>query len=341
MRHGNLWFLLIALVVLTAAILLVTRPAIAGEFSLPEQSIVELPLAGPLADRNAEISGLAWAGDNLVLLPQYPSIFDEAGDGFLYYLPKSEIRAYLDGISLAPLEPRPIQLLAPGLEDQVSGFQGFESIGFYGSRTFLTIESGFGNNMLGLLIAGTLSPDLSVLLLDTDKLALLKPQSSYENMTDESILVFDDRVVTFFEGNGELIVAEPVAHVFDHDLNLIDMIPMTNLEYRLTDTALVSGHEFWGINYLFPGDAYMIPFSDPVADVFGKGASQKQFAHVERLVKFQYSDAGIILLDTRPVSLSLVEDARNWEGLAVLDDQGFLVATDRYPATILAFVPVP
>jgi hypothetical protein len=341
MRQGNLWLLLIGLVLLAAALLFGTGPAVTGEFSLPEQDIVELPLAGPLADRNAEISGLAWAGDNLVLLPQYPSIFDEAGDGFLYYLPRNEIEAFLDGSSQTPLEPRAIQLLAPDLEDQISGFQGFESMGFSDSRVFLTIESGFGNKMLGFLISGTLSPDLSVLLLDTDKLTRLEPQSSYENLTDESILVFDDRVVTFFEANGELIVSKPVAHVFDHDLNLIDTVPMTNLEYRLTDTALVSEHEFWGINYLFPGDAYMIPFSDPIADIFGKGASQRQFAHVERLVKLQYTDAGVILLDTRPVSLSLVEDARNWEGLAVLDDRGFLVATDKFPATILAFVPMP
>jgi hypothetical protein len=34
------------------------------------------------------------------------------------------------------------------------------------------------------------------------------------------------------------------------------------------------------------------------------------------------------------------DDTRNWEGLVRLDDYGFLLATDKYPRTILAFVPL-
>jgi hypothetical protein len=30
--------------------------------------------------------------------------------------------------------------------------------------------------------------------------------------------------------------------------------------------------------------------------------------------------------------------ARNWEAIARLDDVGFLLATDKYPETIFAFV---
>ncbi len=46
--------------------------------------------------------------------------------------------------------------------------------------------------------------------------------------------------------------------------------------------------------------------------------------------------------DRAPIQLTLVDEAtvRNWEGIARLDGRGFLIATDTYPATILAFVPV-
>lgn len=60
------------------------------------------------------------------------------------------------------------------------------------------------------------------------------------------------------------------------------------------------------------------------------------------MVKFKYSSAGVHLLDESPFFLMLdEEDVRNWEGLVVLDDRGFLMATDKYPFTILAFVPAP
>jgi hypothetical protein len=341
MKQRNLWILFVVLIVVVLGIFYLLPPSVTGDFSLAEQDVIEIPLAGPLADRSAEISGLAWADDNLVLLPQYPGIFDENEAGLLFYIPKDEILAFLDGKSQAPLEPRPIQLIAPELADQIRNFQGFESIGFSGARVFLTIESGSGTEMMGYLIAGMVSPDFSIILLDTARLAQLPPQAKYENLTDESILVLNDRVITFYEANGELMVTDPVAHVFDYNLRPTGTIPLDHIEYRLTDTALASSDEFWGINYLFQGDTFMIPFSDPIADVFGKGPTQKEYPQVERLVKFHYTPDGISLVDSAPVSLSLVEDARNWEGLALLDDRGFLLATDKFPTTILGFVPMP
>jgi hypothetical protein len=56
----------------------------------------------------------------------------------------------------------------------------------------------------------------------------------------------------------------------------------------------------------------------------------------------QYSANGIALTDTSPVLLTLVTDvSRNWEGLAFLEGRGFLLMTDKFPETILAFVPMP
>ena len=338
MKQKNLW-ILIAVLVVGAIVVFFYRSGGLGSGTLEEQPVISLPLTGPLADAKAEVSGLAWYEDNLVLLPQYPNFSDEGSDGFLYTLPKVEILAYLDGTSKTELEPKPIKLIAPGLADQIPNFQGFESIGFSGSKVFLTIEAGDGTDMQGYLISGTISADLSQLELDTTKLTSIPTQAVSENHTDESILVLEDRVVTFYEVIGEAIVADPVAHVFDFDLNSLGTIPMDNIEYRLTDTALSSGNEFWGINYFFPGDTDLMPSIDPIADVYGK--SNVGFEHVERLVKFEYSEDGITLAKTAPISLVLTEDARNWEGLVMLDERGFLLATDKFPTTILGFVPLP
>ena len=338
MKQKNLWILTAVLVVGAIVVFFYLSSGI-GSGTLEEQNVVTLPLTGPLADAKAEVSGLAWYEDNLVLLPQYPNFSDEGSDGFLYTLPKAEILAYLDGTSKTELEPKPIKLIAPGLADQIPNFQGFESIGFSGSKVFLTIEAGDGTDMQGYLISGTISADLSQLELDTKKLTSIPTQAVSENHTDESILVLEDRVVTFYEVIGEAIVADPVAHVFDFDLNSLGTIPMDNIEYRLTDTALSSGNEFWGINYFFPGDTDLMPSIDPIADVYGK--SNVGFEHVERLVKFEYSEDGITLAKTAPISLVLTEDARNWEGLVMLDERGFLLATDKFPSTILGFVQFP
>jgi hypothetical protein len=55
---------------------------------------------------------------------------------------------------------------------------------------------------------------------------------------------------------------------------------------------------------------------------------------------------GIALADRPPLQLALSDDllgmiGRNWEGLARLDPRGFLLVTDTFPGTILAFVPAP
>jgi len=62
---------------------------------------------------------------------------------------------------------------------------------------------------------------------------------------------------------------------------------------------------------------------------------------VERIIKLNFTDAGIKLADQPPVQIPLIHTARNWEGLALLDDRGFLLVTDKSPNTMLGFVPMP
>ena len=54
-------------------------------------------------------------------------------------------------------------------------------------------------------------------------------------------------------------------------------------------------------------------------------------------------DGRIELVDRPPVELVLLDEvvARNWEGIVRWADEGVLVVTDRFPTTLLAFVPFP
>ncbi|MEJ2749591.1 MAG: hypothetical protein P8183_17045, partial [Anaerolineae bacterium] len=121
-----------------------------------EQPIQAIPLDGPMAAASAEISGLAWYGEMLILLPQFPSRFGDQ----LFALSKADILAFLDGARDGPLTPQPIPLVAPDLT-LLTGYEGVEAIAFHGDQVFVTIETSGGAPMLGYLAAGHIVPDLS------------------------------------------------------------------------------------------------------------------------------------------------------------------------------------
>jgi hypothetical protein len=309
-----------------------------------EQPIIPIPLTGPLADPNAEVSGLAWYGEYLIFLPQYPNFSSGyQGDGFLYALPKADIIALLDGRSDLPLEPLAIPLNDSVLRARIENYQGFEAIGFWGDRVFLTIEAGEGNNMRGYLVSGEIMPGLSGIRLDADHLVEIPMQRQLDNTSDESLLVLDDRILTLYEINGAGLNSQPVAHAFDFNLNPLGTVSFPPIEYRISDAALADDRKhFWVVNCFYPGDKALLPLSDPLTARFGEGLTHSQNETVERLVEMQYSKSGITLADKAPVLLTLSAVAnRNWEGLALLEGRGFLLITDKFPETIFAFVSMP
>jgi hypothetical protein len=304
-----------------------------------EQPVKLIPLAGAVADASAELSGTAWHGDSLILLPQYPERFGE-GDGMLFALPKQDILNNLDGKSTEPLTPTEITLVASGLKESIPNFQGYEAIGFHGDQVFMTIEAGDGTDMRGYLVSGVLSGN--EIKLDTAKVVEIPLPIASENHTDEAMIVTEDQILTFYELNGAGLVAKPEAQVFDFELNPQPGISFPQIEYRVTDAALDSDGQVWVINYFYPGDTDMLPKVDPLAQTYGEGATHAQYDHVERLVKLSYSNSGITLTDAAPIQISLEKDnARNWEGLVLLDQRGFLMVTDKFPGTLLGFVEMP
>ena len=91
-------------------------------------------------------------------------------------------------------------------------------------------------------------------------------------------------------------------------------------------------------SYFFPGDRAL---ADSRAR--GGGVSHAQSAHVERLVELQLQQTprAVVRTTTPPLYLRLANTPRNWEGVVRFDRDarhGFLMVTDRYPTTLLAYV---
>jgi len=336
-KSDSLWLSILALVSLIALAGWFYAQHQARTFA-PEQPVIFLELSGPITDPNAEISGLGWHGDTLILLPQYPERFDQ-GDGALFALSKQEILAALDGTHPTPLEPAPIHLSAPKLKESIPNFQGYEAIGFHGDQIFLTIEAGEGADMHGYLVTGTISPDLSEIVLDTTSVVEIPMAFPSDNHSDEALIIAGDSVLTFFEINGANLNSSPAAHVFDLDLDPQGTLAFPHLEYHLTDATLDAENNLWVINYFFPGDTDLATNHDPITETYGEGKTHAEQDQVERLVKLTYTENGITVADTAPIQLTLDGDnSRNLEGMVVLDQRGFLLATDKFPTTLLMFV---
>jgi hypothetical protein len=315
-------------------------PVLVTQANGGESPIVQIPLAGPLSRPEAEISGMAWHAGELILLPQYPERFGDGQTGAVFAISQADILAYLDGTKPGPLEPRPVTFIATGIQEKLPGYQGFEALAIDGDRVFLTVETRPGE-MLGYLVSGLMAADNSAIALDLANMTPIPPQASIANFTDEALLVFGNRLVSLYEAYGAAVNPDPVAHLFDKNLQMQDNLPFPNVEYRVTDaTSSDENGRFWVINTFYPGDEALQTSNDPLAAEFGEGATHQNSPIVERLVQFQFSEDGVVFAETPPIQLVLSSDGkeRNWEAIAPLQGRGFLIATDQYPSTILAFI---
>ena len=310
---------------------------------IEEIEILEIPLPEPINIPDAEISGMDWYEDKLVLLPQYPGRFEIDGFGSLFVIEKDDIIDYIGNPDGDPISIERIKFDDGGISKQLKGFEGFESIAFHGNHFYVTVETKPGASMLGYVYRGTIDQDLGIMSIEPEVFQEIKPQAWFANASEEAILIHNDVVYTFFEDYGLHKNNNPVVHTFDLDLNELGTISMAHLEYRMTDvTGVDSQGRFWGMNYFYPGDVYLLPASDPIAEKYGEGASHQTYDPVERLVEFQITEGGIQILDQAPLQFKLMPDneARNWEGLVSLKELGFLVITDKFPSTILGFYEI-
>lgn len=196
--------------------------------------------------------------------------------------------------------------------------------------------------MMGYLLKGSHPGDCSGFEIDSSTLVPLIPQADLSNMSDETLVIYNNRIHTIYEANGAVINPHPVMHVFDLELNAEGDLPMATIEYRVTDATEVDAEgEFWVINYFFPGDTKLLPSTDKISLNYGLGASHVDADQVERLVALKLCDEGIVVVDRKPLYLTLTGDtARNWEGIVRFGD-GFIIVTDEYPTTILGYISGP
>ena len=310
----------------------------------PEYAPRPIPLTGQLAAATAQLSGLAWYDDYLILLPQYPPKHAAQDHALLYAIPQATICRFLQGYMPDPLTPQAIPFYTNGVESQIRGFQGYEAIAFHEDQVFVSIEAKSGA-MQGYLVTGSIAPDLRGIHLDPTTLTMMTTPARVDNAAYEALVVLDDQVLAFYEANGANLNASPWAYAFDTMLTSQMTMTVPTIEYRLTDaTAADSSGRFWVVNYFFPGSQRRYhPAEDGIRLAYGTGETHARYPQVERLLELQHQHGTITRTATPPIQLQLhdAETPRNWEGVVRLADQGFLLVTDTFPETILAFVATP
>ena len=104
---------------------------------------------------------MAWYGDTLVILPQYPEVnLSDQGYPSLFALIKNQILEFLEGATSKPLTPMNIPFIAPDISAQIPGYEGYEAIAFDGDQVYLTIEANNLGTMSDYLISGVIQPDI-------------------------------------------------------------------------------------------------------------------------------------------------------------------------------------
>lgn len=307
-----------------------------------EQPVHRIPLAGPIAAPEAELSGLAWYQDRLLLLPQYPARF--GSPGALFTLTRKEIEAWL-GCQLPHFErpkhcpkqltPRALPFDDSGVRAQHPRFEGYEALVVHAEQCYLSAELSGPPHDQGLLFKGTLHEDPLRIRIDPHTALRARLPRARKNSGLEALLHRGTQLYALYERNGRL-----PARVLRVDLSrwrFLDPQPMAQLPYRLTDASAADPQgRFWVSNYHWPGNT-----PEPRAH-FQPGPTHQRYPAIEHLVALRHTDQGIAKLPVPPIQLVLSDtEGRNWEGLVRLGSAGFLLVTDKHPDTQLAFVAAP
>ncbi|MBH30473.1 MAG: hypothetical protein CMG71_00600 [Candidatus Marinimicrobia bacterium] len=308
--------------------------------TVSEHHPVEIVLAEEFTKREPEYSGLAWAGQDLILLPQFPDRFPGDEGGNLLAVPKKRIENYLSGANRDPIVPRKITFNDNGVSDAVPGFEGFEALVADDNHVYLTIEAKEGEGRRGYIVSGSADWTEGKIRLNRSSLKQIQFEAFMSQMSFESLLLWNELLVTMYEANGSVVTDSPRALVFDQSFNELQPLFLPSIEYRITDaTAVDEDGKFWIINYFYPGEEKLKPAVDPIAERYGRGSTHRIEPTVERLLQLELGEEGISFTERPPIQLSLMAgEARNWEGIVTLDDRGFLLISDTYPTTILSFV---
>jgi hypothetical protein len=322
-----------------------------------ERAIEVLPLGGPITESWLEISGMAWFGDYLVLLPETLSLHTAVdkhlipGEQLFYVLTRKEIMDSVEGRTDEPLVPRAIPVY-PKVDERLAGIDGLEAIAFHGDSVFIQVETyqnDDGTNP-SVLVRGRIAPDASSIMMYPNNAKAYARPTTDRNASHEAMFVWEDRVYSIYELNSAALMPSAAANAFELNLDQAGFVPFPAIDYRITDVTQPDAEGyFWAINFRYPGsgrESEKAEGCEALIKRFGVGPSHRRFEQVERLVQLQITESAIVLTDRPPIQLELLHDwkqggARNWEGIVRLEGVGFLIITDRFPSTILALVREP
>lgn len=306
---------------------------------LKEADILEIPLNGEISNSNSEISGLCWFGNKLILLPQFPNSFN-ADYGKIFFIEKNRLLNFILGKSKEPILPDYLSIDLSDFDEFFGPGSGFEAITTKDNYVYFTIESMNFGKTESLLVMGVIDSINKTISLNKESLTKDPSELFIHNISDESILFHNDKIIPIYEVFGKNKNSNPQVSVFNDKLQFIKKIPFPNIEYRITDvTSVDDTGNFWAINYFYPRDFKKLnPAKDELFLKHGIGKSHINYEQVERLVEFKILEDKIVINDSEPIYIELQEnESRNWEGIVRFDD-GFIIATDKYPSTILAYL---
>mgnify|MGYP006257446995 FL=1 len=290
--------------------------------------IQEIDLEGIITNPKQEISGMDWYNDNLFLLP-------ENLGGYLFMVKKNEIQKQL---SLQKGSIKPIKTIfnTPDYSKSIPGFDGFEAIAFYENSVYVTIEADENGEMVGYIAWGNIDPGSYEITILEKNIQKISTPIQIDNLSYESIIRHENNLLLLYEANGSSLRKDP----YQLSISLNDFsskkIKGPNIEYRITDATKVKKNKFWAINYYWPGDKKNLK---PSLDKLSKNKKTNSDQTIERLVEFKIKKNSISLTRKKPINLILEEgNSRNWEAIVRFGESGFLIATDKYPRMILAYI---
>jgi len=326
-------------------------PAAAAATSFaPEATPAYIALEGPCADATSELSGLAWDGDALVLLPQFP---DRLSDPALFVIERREIADAL--AAPHPVEPRAVPLELDGLVEAIDGYEGFEAIAIDGDTVTLAIEVREAPTwMRGVLVHGVIlrgaDGGMTGVQIDASTAIDLPAPAPIANKAYEAIVDVEGGTLALFELTTPRFVEGPSGRwvadaAFDHAPDAVTPIEVAPIVGRWTDaTTIDADGRFFVVNYVWPGDAAIRDdaVDDALARAWGIGASHLTSDAIERVVELHFDGHRVTQVERAPtwIALDADEGPRNWEGIARWSDDAVVLVTDRFPGTRLAVVPL-
>ena len=302
-----------------------------------EVSPYYIKINGPMADRKQEISGMDWYEDNLFLLP-------ENLNGYVFLIKKSELESRINKTDTSAITPQKIKFKTPNYKETIPGFDSFEAIAFRGYEVYISIEIRFKDRMGCMIARGHIDEETLEITIPEQTLIPFDVPRFVDNMSYESLVIKGDRVYGLFEAYGDSLIKDPYVLSVNVSGKDIKKHPTSSINYRIADATRIDNNNcFWAINYFYPGDKSTLkPSKDLLAHNYGEGPTHSKSDRVERLVEYRINKNRIILTDNAHLELELEGEktSRKWEALARYENKGFLIATDKYPTTILAYVPL-